>query len=228
MKKRHLGLQGKWGHVVNSLQEIISSYEVASSIISIYADRRMRADSIAFAVERGSAVLDLGAGPGGMSKLVAAKGGEPVLLDVSRAMLRTSDFENRIVGTFEFLPFREGTFDSVISGFALRDAYDLPCAIRQLAFVLKPGGRLSICDLGKPDSAVAALFVAFYLRTAPAIIGLLKAGSVGRGYASIFDTYVLALHNSELKALLSLRFAKVEIEEKHLGGSIIVRCVKRT
>lgn len=211
---------------MNSLQDIIPSYEEASSIISIYADRRMRAASIEFAVQTESLVLDLGAGPGVMSRLVTEKGGEPVLLDVSIAMLSASRFPNRVRAIFEFLPFREGVFDAVVSGFALRDAHDLSQAVGQLASVLKRGGRLSFCDLGKPDSAVTALIVAFYLRTAPGIIGLATAGLVGLKYGSIFDTYVLSLHNTELKALLSRRFGSVEIEETQFGGSIVAKCIK--
>lgn len=212
---------------MNSLQEIIPSYEEASSRIAIHADRRMRATSVAFAVQSGSLILDLGAGPGVMSRLVAAEGAEPVLLDVSQAMLAASRFPNRVRATFEYLPFREGIFDAVVSGFALRDAQDLPRTIGQLSLALKPRGRLSFCDLGKPDSAVAALVVAFYLRLVPSIVGLATAGAVGLRYGSLYDTYVLVPHNSELKALLSGHFESVEIEETQFGGSIVVRCVKK-
>jgi len=226
MTKRRPGLQGKWGYVVNSLQEIVPSYEKASSMISLYADRWMRARSVAFAATRGSLVLDLGAGPGVMSRLVASRGAQPVLLDVSQTMLSASHFPDKVRGTFEFLPFRSGVFDSAVSGFALRDAHDLPKALGELARAIKPGGRLSFCDLGKPDSLILALFVALYLRTVPAIIGLATAGKSGLLYGSIFDTYILAPHNSELKDALSLRFESVEVEETQLGGSIVVKCVK--
>ena len=227
MTRRRPGLQRKWGYVVNSLQEIILSYEEASSIISLYADRWMRARAVSFAVRKGSLVLDLGAGPGVMSRLVESKGGEPVLLDVSQAMLSASQFPNRVRGTFEFLPFRTGVFDSAVSGFALRDAHDLYKAIGELARTIKPGGRFSFCDLGKPDSRLLALLVAFYLRTMPAVIGLATAGRPGVLYGSIFDTYILAPHNSELKKALSLRFKAVDIKETQLGGSIVAECVKR-
>ncbi len=209
------------------MQEIIPSYEEASSRIAIHVDGRMRVRSVVFAVQRGSLVLDLGAGLGAMSRLVAAKGGEPILLDVSQAMLAASRFPNRVRAVFEFLPFREGIFDAVVSGFALRDAEDLPKAIEQVSRALKPGGRLGFCDLGKPDSSVAALAVALYLRLVPSIVGLVTAGAVGRRYGSIYETYVLVLHNSELEALLSSRFGSVEIEETQFGGSIVVMCVKR-
>lgn len=208
------------------MQEIIPSYKETSSIISIHEDDRMRAKSVAFAVRKGSLVLDLGAGPGLMSRLVVSKGGEPVLLDVSQAMLRASRFPNRVRGVFEFLPFREGVFDSAVSGFALRDSLDLPLAVRQLARSLRPGGRLSFCDLGKPDSAIAALMIALYLRVAPGIIGLTTSGILGLRYGSIYDTYVLTLHNSELKELLSRHFGNVEMEETQFGGSIVVKCFK--
>jgi demethylmenaquinone methyltransferase/2-methoxy-6-polyprenyl-1,4-benzoquinol methylase len=208
------------------LQEIIPSYELASSRISIHEDRVMRAKVIAFAVRRDSLVLDLGAGPGVLSKLVASNGGEPVLLDVSQVMLETSHFPNRIRGVFEFLPFREGIFDSVVSGFALRDSHDLQRAVWELARVLSPGGRLSFCDLGKPDSVLAAVMVAVYLKVAPAVIGLVTAGLTGLRYGSLYDTYVLTLHNSELKALLSRHFGSVKMDETQLGGSIVVKCVK--
>ena len=226
MKQRRPGLQSKWAYVVNSLQEIIPSYEEASSMISMYADKRMRAKTIAFAVRPGYLVLDLGAGPGVMSRLAVARGGVPVLLDVSPAMLAASKFPNRVRATFEFLPFREAVFDSAVSGFALRDAHDLPRAVGELARVLKQDGRFSLCDLGKPDSAVPALIVALYLRTAPGIVGLATAGPVGLRYGSIYDTYVLALHNSELKSLLSRHFGSVGIEETQFGGSVVAKCVK--
>lgn len=226
MTRRKPGLQGKWGYVVNSLQEIIPSYEEASSLISLYADRWMRARAVSFAVKKGFLVLDLGAGPGVMSRLVASKGAEPVLLDVSTAMLSSSNFVNRVRGTFEFLPFRSGVFDSAVSGFALRDAHDLTKAIGELARTIKPGGRLSFCDLGKPDSKLLALFVALYLRTIPAVIGLATAGRPGVLYGSIFDTYILAPRNSDLRKALSLLFESVEIEESQLGGSIVAKCVK--
>jgi demethylmenaquinone methyltransferase/2-methoxy-6-polyprenyl-1,4-benzoquinol methylase len=227
MKRRRPGLQGRWAYVVNSLQQVIPSYEKTSSRIAIHADRRMRGRSVAFAVQRGSLVLDLGAGPGVMSRLAAAKGGEPVLLDVSRAMLDASRFPDRIRATFEFLPFRQGVFDAAVSGFALRDAQDLPRAIEQLSRALKPSGRLSFCDLGKPDSAVAGLVVALYLRIVPTIVGLITAGVVGLRYGSIYDTYVLTLRNSKLKALLLGQFESVEVEETQLGGSIVAKCIKK-
>lgn len=221
MKRRRAGLQDRWAHVVNSLQEIVPSYERASSRISLFQDRRMRQEAVLFAARRGDLVLDLGAGPGTMSRVVRAAGGSPVLLDASRVMLKASGFPNAVQATFEQLPFREGAFDGAVSGFAVRDAHDLPVALAQLARVLKPGGRFAMCDLGKPDDPVRALAVGMYLRVMPPVIGLASTGRVGLRYGSLFDTYNLLLHNSELRSTLARYLGESSIHETQMGGSIV-------
>jgi demethylmenaquinone methyltransferase / 2-methoxy-6-polyprenyl-1,4-benzoquinol methylase len=225
MKRRRPGLQDKWGHVVNSLQEIVYSYERASRRISLYSDRRMRSEAVRFAVARRSLVLDLGSGPGTMSRVVTAFGGTPVLLDASRAMLKASGMPNAVQGAFEYLPFRDGAFDGAVSGFALRDAHDLAKALAQVSRVVKSGGRFGFCDLGKPDGKLAAMAVGYYLRVMPNVIGLASTGRAGLRYGSIFDTYMLVFHNSELQAFVSRYFRGVSLHETQMGGSIVVKCV---
>jgi demethylmenaquinone methyltransferase/2-methoxy-6-polyprenyl-1,4-benzoquinol methylase len=224
MKRRKPGLQRRWAYVVNSLQKIIPSYELASTRISLYADRRMRAEVVSFAVGRGSTVLDLGSGPGTLSKLVEAAGGQPVLLDASGPMLSAAPLEDRVQGTFEHLPFRDGVFDAVVSGFALRDAMDLKSALMQVKRVLKDSGRFAFCDLGKPDSIAKSVMIAAYLLTIPRLIGPATAGRAGLRYGSLFETYMLVLNNSELSSALSALFEDVSIHETQMGGSIVAKC----
>ena len=169
--------------------------------------------------------MDLGSGPGTLSKVVQAAGGEAVLLDVSVAMLRAAPFRDRVAGAFEHLPFREGVFDAVVSGFAVRDALDLRRALGQIRRVLRKGGKFAFCDLGKPASAVKALAIAVYLGTIPSVIGLVTAGRSGLKYRSLFDTYLLVLNNRQMKAALSSGFREVSIHETQLGGSIVAKCV---
>jgi demethylmenaquinone methyltransferase/2-methoxy-6-polyprenyl-1,4-benzoquinol methylase len=226
MKRRRPGLQRKWAYVVNSLQGIVPSYEQASSRISLYQDKRMRAEAVSFAARKGDLILDLGAGPGTMSRVVVSRGADPILLDASRIMLKAAGFANAVQGTFEYLPFRESVFDGAVSGFAVRDAHDLSAAMTQLGRVLKPEGRLGICDLGKPDDPLKALAVAMYLRVMPTVIGLASTGRAGLRYGSLFDTYNLFLHNSELAELLTHYIGKATVHELQMGGAIVVKCVK--
>ena len=226
MKNRRPGLQHKWAYVVNSLQEIVPSYEQASSRISLYVDRVMRREAVSFAVRKGDLVLDLGAGPGTMSRVVSGSGGTPVLLVASRVMLKSSGYPNAVQGVFEHLPFREGVFEDAVSGFAVRDAHDLPVALSQLSRVLTPGGRFAMCDLGKPDNPLKAVLLAMYIRVAPPIIGLASTGRAGLKYGSLFDTYNLVLRNSDLSKILTKYLGPTTIHEMQMGGAIVAMCQK--
>ena len=226
MRKRRPGLQQRWSYVVNSLQEIVPSYERASSRISLFGDRAMRNEAVAYTVRSGSTVLDLGAGPGTMSRLIVQGGGDPVLVDVSKPMLKASSFRNRVQAAFEYLPFRSASFNGAVAGFALRDSSDLISAVSEVARVLGPEGSFSICDLGKPDSSAKRVLLAMYLLVAPAVIGMVSAGRAGLKYASLYDTYLLTLRNSQLASLLSHFFESVKLTELRLGGAIVVRCFR--
>lgn len=224
MKSRRLGLQNKWLYVVNSLENIIPSYERSSSRISLFMDRRMRDEAIDFAVKQGELVLDLGSGPGTMARLIEKRGGVPVLLDVSMRMLSASEHNHRVRGAFENLPIRGGALQAAVSGFALRDSRDLVRALSEVRRTLKPGGRLAFCDLGKPGNPLGLVIIALYIRVFAPLIGLLSAGLNGLKFGSLFQTYVLTLNNDDLVELLRSFFLEVKLHERQFGGSIVVKC----
>jgi ubiquinone/menaquinone biosynthesis C-methylase UbiE len=224
MTTRRPGLQRKWLYVVNSLENIIPSYERGSSRISLFRDRSMRAEAIAFAVHPGDLVLDLGSGPGTMSRMVAAAGGTPVLLDVSRRMLVAADFQDKIRASFEYLPLRSAALLSIVSGFAIRDSRDLYSSLEEVSRVLAPRGRFAFCDLGKPSDKPRAALLAVYLRIFPPLIGLISGGLAGLRFGSLFSTYMLTLDNDALVRLLRRFFVHVSLKSAQMGGSIVVKC----
>ena len=223
---RRPGLQSKWKGVVDSLEAIIPIYEKGSSRISLFADREMRSKVASFAVDGdvGALVLDLGSGPGTLSRVVAKAGGVPVLADASRKMLASAQGFDRVQCVFEFLPFRPGAFHAAAAGFSLRDSQDLESALDEIRRTIAAGGRFAFCDLGKPESRLKADLVAAYVFVAPPLIGFLTGGPSGLRFGSLFDTYKLVLDNRSLRDLLLTRFSKVEIEAKQMGGSIVARC----
>jgi demethylmenaquinone methyltransferase / 2-methoxy-6-polyprenyl-1,4-benzoquinol methylase len=220
------GLHAKWKGVVDSLEAIIPIYEKGSSRISLFSDKAMREDVAYFAVagEKGAPVLDLGAGPGTLSRVVARAGGSPVLADASRKMLSMAPGFDRVQCVFEFLPFRPGAFGAAVAGFSLRDSQDLETALTQIRQAIRPGGRFAFCDLGKPASKVKAALVGAYIRVAPPLIGFITGGRKGLKFGSLRDTYKLVLDNASLCRLLSSYFRDVAITERQMGGSIVVRC----
>ena len=220
------GLHSKWRGVVDSLEAIIPFYEKGSSRISLFSDRVMRDDVAAFAVEgeKGTLVLDLGAGPGTLSRVVARAGGTLVLADASRKMLSRASGFDRVQCVFENLPFRPGTFGAAVAGFSIRDSQDLATALREIKAATKPGGRFAFCDLGKPTSKVKARLVGFYIAVAPPVIGFFTGGRAGLRFGSLRATYRLVLDNGSLRKFLLVYFREVSIKERQMGGSIVVRC----
>lgn len=220
------GLHSEWQGVVDSLEAIIPIYEKGSSRIALFSDKGMREDVAAFAVEgeKGALVLDLGAGPGTLSRVVAKAGGVPVLADASRKMLANAPTFERVQCVFEFLPFRDGAFSAAVAGFSLRDSQDLKTALGEIRRTIRTGGRFAFCDLGKPASKVKARLVGGYIRVAPPVIGFLTGGRTGLRFGSLHNTYKLVLDNKSLSSLLSNYFGSVGITERQMGGSIVVRC----
>jgi ubiquinone/menaquinone biosynthesis C-methylase UbiE len=102
---------------------------------------------------RGGRLLDIGCGTGLFVEKFIKNGGTAVGLDISgkmisRAYLRcpTSEF---IVGTGEKIPFCDNSFEAVASLLAFSYVKDPNAMLKESFRVLKPGGVLSICTLGK-------------------------------------------------------------------------------
>lgn len=133
-------------------------------------------------VESAQRVLDVGCGTGVLARELAtrlAPGGSVVGLDPNEGMLRVaSRIEDGIEwrpGRAEALPFEDGAFDAVLSQFALMFFEDPADALREMARVTRPGGRIVVAvwdRLGNVPgyaAVVALLEELFGERTADAL-----------------------------------------------------------
>jgi SAM-dependent methyltransferase len=110
------------------------------------------------ALAPGERVMEAGCGPGGLwrENLDRLPPGLRVTYgDFSLGMARAA--RHRLGGVAGFdawqadvqaLPFPDGAFDVVIANHMLYHVPDLPCAVRELARVLRPGGRLCAATNG--------------------------------------------------------------------------------
>jgi len=98
----------------------------------------------------GRDILDVGCGEGRFCRMLRERGAQAVGIDPTCALLRQaakrdSGFCVRALG--EQLPFRNGSFDEVVSYLSLIDIEGFRLAIFEIARVLRPGGRVFIANL---------------------------------------------------------------------------------
>ncbi len=69
-------------------------------------------------------------------------------------------------------PFPDGTFDAVVTGFALRNVTDIPAAFAEMARVTKQEGRVACLELAKPQTPLFRwLFGLYFYRLVPLLGG---------------------------------------------------------
>jgi len=104
-------------------------------------------------------VLDLGCGGGHVTYTVAPHVREVVACDLSADMLATvaAEAERRGLTTVSTrqaqaaaLPFDDASFDGVLSRYSAHHWPDLGAGLREIARVLRPGGRAGIVDVVSP------------------------------------------------------------------------------
>jgi len=96
----------------------------------------------------GNRILDIGCGTGVDAAHFTARGIEVHATDPSPAMLEIA--RRRVAHVSAALPAPTATFDGALSNFgALNCAADLPSVARELARLVRPGGRIAICILGR-------------------------------------------------------------------------------
>jgi demethylmenaquinone methyltransferase/2-methoxy-6-polyprenyl-1,4-benzoquinol methylase len=72
------------------------------------------------------------------------------------------------------LPFADGVFDAVVTGFALRNVTSIPAAFAEMARVTRPGGRIACLEIAKPSLPVFRwLFTLYFYRLVPVVGGVI-------------------------------------------------------
>lgn len=115
----------------------------------------------------GERVLDVAAGTGGSTAALAETGAEVVACDLSEGMIEVGRKRHPeltfVQGDATDLPFEDASFDAVTISFGLRNVENTEKALREMARVVKPGGRLLICEFSRPTWPVFNKVYGFYL-----------------------------------------------------------------
>lgn len=132
-------------------------YDLTNTVLSFGLDRRWRrATRACLQLDAGERVLDLAAGTGVSTLELSHGGARAIACDFSLGMLRAGRADRRrrrlpfVAGDATHLPFADAAFDAAVISFGLRNVSDVPWALREMARVVRPGGRLVVCEFSRP------------------------------------------------------------------------------
>ncbi len=132
-------------------------YDLTNTVLSLGQDRRWRRRTRqCLELEEGQRVLDLAAGTGVSTAELRRSGAQAIGCDFSLGMLQAGRTNKRrrrvpfVAGDALHLPFADAAFDAATISFGLRNVSDVPTALGEMARVVRPGGRLVICEFSSP------------------------------------------------------------------------------
>ncbi|WP_405219632.1 class I SAM-dependent methyltransferase [Agrococcus sp. Ld7] len=166
-------------------------YDLLNSLLSGGNDKLWRIHmQRAVRPKPGERILDVAAGTGASAAPMAKAGALVTALDLSQGMIdegrkRHPDIEF-VHGTAEELPFDDDTFDAVTISFGLRNVQQPRAALSEFLRVLKPGGRVVICEFSQPPVNVVRRSYELYLRTM--LPGMARASSNPESYRYLVES----------------------------------------
>jgi demethylmenaquinone methyltransferase/2-methoxy-6-polyprenyl-1,4-benzoquinol methylase len=174
---------------------LAETYDRYARLLSFGQDPRWRS----FLVSRieagpGDTVLDVASGTAAVAIELARRHGckvvgvdqSPEMLDAGRARVAAAGLAERIElreGRAEELPFDDAAFAGLTFTYLLRYVDDPAATMRELARVVKPGGRIAMLEFSVPSRVLPRVAWEAYVRA-----GLPVAGrAVSPGWAEVGD-----------------------------------------
>lgn len=175
----HTPLRGYYGQdqqrcawVVDLFDRIAPDYERIERLMAMGSGSRYRRRALSSAgLQSGMQVIDVGTGTGLVAREAARLVGPQgcVLgVDPSAAMLANARAVAGLrlaVGRAESIPAPDASADFLCLGYALRHVSDVSIAFREFIRVLRPGGRLCLLEITRPEGRWRCALLKTYMRT---------------------------------------------------------------
>ncbi len=179
---------------------IADDYDRLNRILSFGVDRGWRKRTVeALELRPGARVLDLATGTADLAMAIARRhptahviGLDPSLGMVARGRSKVDRLRSRStnghaseghervelqLGDAQQLPFADRSFDGITIAFGIRNVPDRARALREMARVTRPGGRIAILELSEPRGGLLAPLARFHIRTVVPRLGAWLASS---------------------------------------------------
>jgi demethylmenaquinone methyltransferase/2-methoxy-6-polyprenyl-1,4-benzoquinol methylase len=185
-------------------------YDRANHLLSLGTDIHWRRRAVAAArVQPGEMALDVCAGTGDLSVLLARAGARVVgadfcrpMLDLAQQKVRGADSPRFVSADALCLPFAAGSFDLVTAAFGVRNLADPEAGLREMARVLRPGGRVLILEFCKPRLPLVGPIFRFYFRCVLPTLGSWISGDRQGAYAYLHKSVLAFPEREQFSALM--------------------------
>lgn len=169
--------------------QIAPRYDFINRVLSLGLDKRWRRRVIKeLGLAPNARILDVATGTGDLAVELAraAPQGHVIGLDPSTQMLSVADQKmaklglservSLIEGDAQQLPQANGEIDAATIAFGIRNVPDRPQGLRELARVVRPGGRIAVLELSEPQRGFFGRAARFHTRQIVPRIGALLSG----------------------------------------------------
>jgi demethylmenaquinone methyltransferase/2-methoxy-6-polyprenyl-1,4-benzoquinol methylase len=207
--------------VRSMFDRIAPVYDLMNRVMTVGLDQRWRRLAVGEVVWPGDRVLDACCGTGDLAVQAERRGGRVVGLDFSPRMLERAHHKS---GTIEWvqgdalaLPFSDEEFDAATVGFGVRNLADLEGGLRELARVLRPGGKVAVLEITRPHGILRPFFRLWFDVLVP-IAGRMLPG--GKAYTYLPASVRRFPGPDDLSALM-VRAGFQDIHYRLLGGGAV-------
>ena len=242
-EKTHFGFESvplaeKAQRVRGVFDSVASRYDLMNDLMSLGLHRVWKSYTVTVSQAReGDRVLDVAAGTGDLTKAFARRVGPTGLVlhtDINEAMLRQGRdrlldegvIAPSVLADAQALPFPDASFEIVSIAFGLRNVTDKERALRELARVLRPGGRLLVLEFSRVAAPLAPAYDWYSFNVLPRI-GQWVAGDAA-SYRYLAESIRMHPDQATLKAMMKTAgFGHVDVHDLAAGVVALhvgVRC----
>ncbi len=203
---------------------VAKRYDLTNDVLAMGQTRRWRKAVVAaVAPLPGEQILDLAAGTGTSSLPFAQAGAEVFPTDFSLGMLKVGRQRLPqlpfVAGDGLALPYRDGVFDAATISFGLRNLADLTTGLAELRRVVRPGGRLVICEFSQPTWApFRNVYTEYLMKALPAVAQ--RVASNPEAYVYLAESIRAWPDQQQLAAQLQVA-GWARVQWRNLSGGIV-------
>lgn len=171
--------------VAAMFDQVSTRYDRTNAVLSVGNAALWRvATTRAVRPRAGETILDVAAGTGTSSASLARNGASVVAADFSEGMIevgRRRQADNPFIRFVQAdamdLPFEDDRFDAVTISFGLRNIIDPKKALAEFFRVVKPGGRVVVCEFSHPPLAAIRAGYSAYLKFGMPVLARLASSN---------------------------------------------------